>query len=641
MGLRAPALVKRAALACVALACVACPPYGKRVAMPRGATLDPAVTSALQSSYASERSRAAFQLGQLGIAWDPAPVAAQVEADFALAERLYRERDPGVRTELVAALGRVGRERGRRALLAELEQSGARTARAGWALAHLYRRLRGKGFDPTPDVAVLGRALIAPEADVRAAVTDALCDMDSDAARPLLLRELTDQNGVARARAARGLIGHALVEDVPALAHALSDPDERVAAAAALALADMAEKGRGVAQVTEVLEREREMLTRPAVLIALSEREIVSEQLAPVLMKVHDLLKRAGQGALACLAALSHDRMSARPMLVPDCGGGAVTELARLRLRARVLGESDVKRAHTAVDELLALPQVDAQLRALVAAALVRFDDPRAKVRVLALLDDGDLFVRASAAEAASGKGWTEAGPAILRALPERVPGAAMSPDEIDAAIALLTALTALHPEGTAARVRPYLDGTPAAIALAARAVLTALGEQAIMHPATPHGPYDELALPDGPILVQMETDRGTIRIDVRADVAPKTARNFIGLLKKGFYDGLTFHRIVPGFVAQGGDPRGDGSGGAGHFIACEPNAMQYREGTVGMALSGLDTGSSQFFIALAPAPHLEGKYTAFAQVVDGMAVARSLQPGDHIRSLRIVSTAP
>src|SRR5204863_6921240 len=99
----------------------------------------------------------------------------------------------------------------------------------------------------------------------------------------------------------------------------------------------------------------------------------------------------------------------------------------------------------------------------------------------------------------------------------------------------------------------------------------------------------------------------------------------------RGFYDGLPFHRVVPGFVAQGGDPRGDGTGSAGHLVACEPNPLRYAEGTVGMALSGMDTGSSQFFIALAPAPHLEGKYTAFGEVVAGIEHARALEIGDVI----------
>jgi peptidyl-prolyl cis-trans isomerase A (cyclophilin A) len=141
-------------------------------------------------------------------------------------------------------------------------------------------------------------------------------------------------------------------------------------------------------------------------------------------------------------------------------------------------------------------------------------------------------------------------------------------------------------------------------------------------------------------------TSEGNFTIRLFDEEAPATVANFVGLatgtkawtdpkthqqVTRPFYDGLGFHRVVPGFVAQGGDPRGDGTGSAGHLVPCEPNALPYREGTVGMALSGLDTGSSQFFITLAPAPHLEGRYTAFGEVIEGMAVARDLAPGDAI----------
>jgi cyclophilin family peptidyl-prolyl cis-trans isomerase len=92
---------------------------------------------------------------------------------------------------------------------------------------------------------------------------------------------------------------------------------------------------------------------------------------------------------------------------------------------------------------------------------------------------------------------------------------------------------------------------------------------------------------------------------------------------------------VVPDFVVQGGDPRGDGSGGPGWVIPCEINPRRYGEGTVGMALSGQDTGGSQFFITLAPQPHLDGRYTVFGEVVSGMEVVRALEEGDRIRSIR------
>ena len=100
---------------------------------------------------------------------------------------------------------------------------------------------------------------------------------------------------------------------------------------------------------------------------------------------------------------------------------------------------------------------------------------------------------------------------------------------------------------------------------------------------------------------------------------APVTVHNFARLADAGFYDGLPFHRVIPDFVAQGGDPRGDGFGGPGHTIPDEINAMSYDVGTLGMALSGPDTGGSQWFITMSRQPHLDHRYTVFGKVVHGM----------------------
>ena len=99
----------------------------------------------------------------------------------------------------------------------------------------------------------------------------------------------------------------------------------------------------------------------------------------------------------------------------------------------------------------------------------------------------------------------------------------------------------------------------------------------------------------------------------------------------------LTFHRVVPNFVIQGGDPRGDGSGGPGHQIRCEINQRPYVRGTLGMALDGKDTGGSQFFITHTPQPHLDGGYTVFGQVVEGMDLVDQVVQGEVIRQVRVL----
>jgi cyclophilin family peptidyl-prolyl cis-trans isomerase/HEAT repeat protein len=132
-------------------------------------------------------------------------------------------------------------------------------------------------------------------------------------------------------------------------------------------------------------------------------------------------------------------------------------------------------------------------------------------------------------------------------------------------------------------------------------------------------------------------TNRGEFETELYFDMAPLTVYNFIRLSNKGFYDNLTFHRLVPGFVVQGGDPRGDGWGGPGYTIRCELNNLAYKRGSVGMALSGRDSGGSQFFVTLMPQPHLDARFTQFGKVINGMAVANEIVRGDTIRHIRIV----
>ena len=129
----------------------------------------------------------------------------------------------------------------------------------------------------------------------------------------------------------------------------------------------------------------------------------------------------------------------------------------------------------------------------------------------------------------------------------------------------------------------------------------------------------------------------GEIRIELYPEDAPKTVESFITLSKKGFYDGLTFHRIEPGFVAQGGDPKGDGTGGPGYTLKAEFNKRKHVRGTVAMARTqNPDSAGSQFYICFAPAPHLDNNYTIFGQVTAGMDVVDRIKPGDKMKSVKI-----
>jgi cyclophilin family peptidyl-prolyl cis-trans isomerase/HEAT repeat protein len=152
-----------------------------------------------------------------------------------------------------------------------------------------------------------------------------------------------------------------------------------------------------------------------------------------------------------------------------------------------------------------------------------------------------------------------------------------------------------------------------------------------------PIGAYRDLVERSAlPHRVQMDTDKGTVVIDLDCEHAALTCTNFLSLAQQGFYDGLLFHRVVPDFVVQGGDPRGDGSGGPGWELPDEINLLRYdRPGVVGMALSGPDTGGSQFYVTLAPQPHLDGGYTAFGTVASGLEVLESLEQWNRILRIR------
>lgn len=133
-----------------------------------------------------------------------------------------------------------------------------------------------------------------------------------------------------------------------------------------------------------------------------------------------------------------------------------------------------------------------------------------------------------------------------------------------------------------------------------------------------------------------LKTDQGAIEINLFADKAPKTVSNFIYLVENKFYNGLTFHRVVPGFVAQGGDPNGTGMGGPGYQFEDEPVQGEYKAGAVAMANSGPNTNGSQFFICLEDQLGLPKLYNLFGQVTSGMDVVKKIQIGTKIESISI-----
>jgi len=129
----------------------------------------------------------------------------------------------------------------------------------------------------------------------------------------------------------------------------------------------------------------------------------------------------------------------------------------------------------------------------------------------------------------------------------------------------------------------------------------------------------------------RMDTDKGTMVIELFADKTPKTVNNFVFLAREGFYDGITFHRVIKDFMAQGGDPTGRGTGGPGYKFADEfhPSLKHDKPGRLSMANAGANTNGSQFFITHVPTPWLDNKHSIFGQVVEGMDVLMSIPPRD------------
>lgn len=135
-----------------------------------------------------------------------------------------------------------------------------------------------------------------------------------------------------------------------------------------------------------------------------------------------------------------------------------------------------------------------------------------------------------------------------------------------------------------------------------------------------------------------IETDKGTIVLDLYPEHAPKTVNNFVFLAREGFYEQVPFHRVISDFMVQGGDPTGTGTGGPGYQFEDEvrENPLKHERGVISMANAGPSTNGSQFFITHSPQPHLNGRHTVFGKVVEGLDVVDSIEQGDRMISVEV-----
>jgi cyclophilin family peptidyl-prolyl cis-trans isomerase/HEAT repeat protein len=277
----------------------------------------------------------------------------------------------------------------------------------------------------------------------------------------------------------------------------------------------------------------------------------------------------------------------------------------------------------------------DQRVRGPALTALVRVGAPSLDARVREALAAPDFMLRATAAGLIGRVDPAGAVAALVEAYDR---GA--SDSTIAARVAALEAAADIG--GDAARA--LIDRaarTDADWAVRLRAAVLSDGQSTATRPAALRHSVEFfesdafLRPPFSPVAL-IETRLGVIEIELNVVEAPLTTRNFIDLAHAGFFNGLRIHRLVPNFVLQAGDPRGDGEGGPGYAIVDELSPLPFVRGTVGMALSSADTGGSQFFITHSPQPHLDGRYPVFGRVVRGMEVVDGLALGDVIERVRI-----
>ncbi len=143
---------------------------------------------------------------------------------------------------------------------------------------------------------------------------------------------------------------------------------------------------------------------------------------------------------------------------------------------------------------------------------------------------------------------------------------------------------------------------------------------------------------PEKTYRVTMETSKGVIELALYPEHAPKTVNNFVFLVRQGFYDGVVFHRVIPDFVIQGGDPTGTGRGGPGYRFEdeLEGNPLRHETGAISMANAGPNTNGSQFFITHSPQPHLDGNHTVFGKVIDCQDIVNAIKQGDVMKKVTV-----
>ncbi len=574
----------------------------------------PVLESLLEDQRPEVRREAAFGLGLLGEATDPEPLLVAVSDD---------DREVGLRA--VEALARIGRP------LEEVE-----AALSLLAVEERWHRLVPVlfRFEPEEIAPLAVRALSEAPAELRARAAYALARRAAVAAVAELRSLLGDPEPWVRGWAARGLAIAGDRTDLERLRPLLDESASGPVVHALNAARALIASGRAAppADWVPVLEG---LLDDPRLGVRLTAVEAAGAWLRNESLST--ALVRRARGAsrhqreLALLALAGGRDPKAADLIAEAARDGDPMVRARAADAAGELG------ARAVVERLRHDPEPAVRLAAL--AALLEDPGPAAVEIASAALRDEDRAVQAAVLQ------WLGAHP-VLSVEELRGPlVAAGNRYLVDVALNGVEALT------RRAQVEPRERGVIVAILEqmsqgwdypVRRRAADALGR--LERPVPSRGEFDsgrgiddyrELAYRTlEPRYAELQTRHGTLLLELDCPVAPLTCDNFLHLANQRFYDGISFHRVVPDFVVQAGDPRGDGWGGPGYTIRDEPSRLPYERGAVGMALSGPDTGGSQFFITLSSQPHLEGGLTRFGRVVAGDPILDLIEQGDVIERL-------
>ncbi len=494
------------------------------------------------------------------------------------------------------------------------------------ALANVWR-LEGAPWQPS-----VARFAGNSSPYLRRAAAYSLARTGDPAARAAQRLLAVDEEPVIRLTAIRGFArGQLTADDVETVVTALDDSDWRVQAAACgvLAAADaVALPAAATRTVASFFFSPHPQLAWAALAAAKAQPAIGST--ADLTAAINGAEPWLAAEALAALAA--RDAKAA----AKTAGGWAAATSSgwQRRAAARVavkLGSEAEQRAAADPDagvRLAWLASVDAEEAAArsgqLLALLATDPDPAVRAQTLSLLRE------AGAAPSVEG----------LIALHTAWKGDTMPDARVEALVAVMTA-TEPGPKRQAILKLGLEDPDPSAVAMAVNAA-RGLGETVAFPRREPrHGGlwYRELARwAADERWLEVVTDRGAFTIKLDLDTAPLTSREIWDLAAAGFYDGLDFHRVVPNFVVQGGDPRGDGWGGPGFVLPDEPSLVPFDSWRVGIATSGPQTGGCQLFFTLTPADHLTGHYANIGEVVAGREVLTAIRVGDRIREVRVLT---